>query len=253
MLLYIGSAVFLGLVTVTAVVTIEATRSMRRIGVAQAQSLAEALAGSSGKTLNDSIVVARSVAEALTGLQASEASRRLADGILRQTLADNKDLLGVWTLWEPNAFDGHDKDFVNKPGHDATGRYIPYWHRGASQPQVEPLKDYLVEGAGDYYLLSKKANAEVVMEPYVYKVGEHEVLMTSLVVPIHNAAGDFVGVAGVDIPLQALSEAIAHTKVGDSGYAALVSNQGTYVAHPNAARAGKPMVATDPWVKPHLD
>jgi methyl-accepting chemotaxis protein/methyl-accepting chemotaxis protein-1 (serine sensor receptor) len=45
--------------------------------------------------------------------------------IMRNTLADNPDLLGTWTIWKPDAFDGHDKDFVNDVAHDKTGRFIP--------------------------------------------------------------------------------------------------------------------------------
>ena len=32
----------------------------------------------------------------------------------------------------------------------------------------------------------------------------------------------------------------------------MVSHAGNYVAHPNAARLGRPMLASDPWVEPFL-
>src|SRR3954453_1225516 len=56
--------------------------------------------------------------------------RRLFDSILRETLAQNPQYLGVWTVWEPNALDGRDRDFANAPGHDRTGRFIPLWLAG---------------------------------------------------------------------------------------------------------------------------
>ena len=214
MLLYIGSAVLLGLGSVTAVVTLQASRALRQIGIAQTQATATVFAERAARPLNEAMLVARTLAQSLAALHANEPSRRTADAMLRQTLADNPQLLGVWTAWEPNAFDGHDHDFIGKPGHDATGRYVPYWHRANDQISVEPNKDYTVVGAGDYYLLPKKTGQETVMEPYLYKVGDHEVLMTSFVAPIRNAAGEFIGVAGVDIALQAMSEEIARNKVG---------------------------------------
>ena len=50
--------------------------------------------------------------------------------ILFETLKNNPDILGVYTLWEPNAFDGLDSQYANTDGNDATGRFIPYWVHG---------------------------------------------------------------------------------------------------------------------------
>ena len=158
----------------------------------------------------------------------------------------------MWTAWEPNAFDGRDAEFANQPGSDATGRYVPYWNRGAGAIAVEANKDYTTPGAGDYYLLPKRSNQETLTEPYFYKIDGKDVLMTSLVVPVHGADGTFVGVVGIDLPLATLATEIAQEKVGESGYVALVSNRGTYVAHPKVERCGKPMVDSDPWVQPFL-
>src|SRR4051812_19859684 len=55
------------------------------------------------------------------------ATRANADATLHQILTDTPYALGVWTGWDPNAFDGKDANFAGKPEHDATGRYVPYW------------------------------------------------------------------------------------------------------------------------------
>ncbi|MCK7482873.1 MAG: hypothetical protein M0C28_41475 [Candidatus Moduliflexus flocculans] len=39
------------------------------------------------------------------------------------------------------------------PGHDGTGRFIPYWSRFGGPVELSPLVDYDKEGAGDYYIL----------------------------------------------------------------------------------------------------
>ena len=253
MLFSIGLAVLCGLGALTAVVTYQVVRSAKSDALAVSRKAAEVLDGEMETRLDESMGVARGVAMAFEGLVADgHASRALADSILKQTLARTPDVIGLWTVWEPNAFDGRDGEFVNKPGHDASGRYVPYWNRGKGDIAVEPNVDYTTDGAGDYYLLAKRSNQETVLEPYNYKVAGKEVLMTSLVVPIHNAAGDFVGVVGVDLPLATLAAEIAKVKLGESGYAALISNRGVYVAHPKLERCGKPMVATDPWVQPFL-
>lgn len=253
MLCSIGLAVFIGLGTLTAVVTVQAMRSATADALALSRSQAEAVGLQMENRLDAAVGSARSIAQAFEGLlEAGQPSRQSADAILRGSLASSPEFVGVWTLWEPNAFDGRDAEFAGQPGHDATGRYLPYWNRGAGTIGVEPLVDYQTDGAGDYYLLAKRNNAETVLEPYVYQVAGKDVLMTSLVVPVHNQAGEFVGAVGVDLPLSSLSDAIAAVKVGEGGYAALVSNGGIYVAHPSAARAGQPMLASDAWVKPFL-
>jgi len=254
MLFSIGLAVFCGLAVLTTLVTFRASRGARNDAFVLSRKTAEELGARMEHRLDNAIAPARAIADAFEGLLiAGQPSRAQADAILSQTLAQSPDILGIWAVWEPNAFDGRDAEFVNKPGHDATGRYVPYWNRAAGTITVEPNKDYTVDGAGDYYLLPKKTNQETALEPYTYKVGDKEVLITSLAVPVHNAAGKFVGVVGVDVPLTTLAAEIAKEKIGETGYAALVSNRGVYVAHPKTERCGKPMVATDPWVQPFLE
>lgn len=254
MLSSIGFTVFLGLSALTAVVTIQAVRSTKAGAIDLARQRAATVAGNMKVRLDAAMGTARTVAMAFEGLQAEgKPSRALADAILKQTLNETPDVIGIWTVWEPNAFDGHDADFIDKPGHDATGRYVPYWNRASGKITVEPNKDYTVTGAGDYYLVPKGSNSETVTEPYLYNAAGHDVLMSSLVVPVHNANGAFIGAVGVDLPLSVLAAQITEEKIGTSGYAALVSNAGTYVAHPKTERCGKPMAATDPWAQPFLD
>jgi methyl-accepting chemotaxis protein len=254
MLISIGLAVFLGLGVLTTVVTVQAMRAAKADALVLSHKQAETIGLQMINRLDGAMDSARTLAQALEGLVAAgQTSRTTTNLMLRGVLEASPDYVGVWTLWEPNAFDGRDAEYVGKPGHDKTGRYMPYWSRGANGLNAEePLTDYEVEGAGNYYLLPKRTNQETVIEPYIYKVAGKEVLMTSLVVPVHNAEGKFLGVAGVDLPLAALATEIASKKIGETGYAALVSNKGIYVAHPNAERCGHPMVDTDPWVQPFL-
>jgi hypothetical protein len=104
--------------------------------------------------MNGAINIVNSLETALSTMKDSaNTSRATADDLLKNMLQDNSMALGVWTGWEPNAFDGKDKDFVGKEGHDATGRYVPYWVRSGDKIQHTPLTDYTVSGAGDYYQL----------------------------------------------------------------------------------------------------
>lgn len=131
------------------------------------------------------------------------ANRRFFDDILRETLAGNPQYLGVWTVWEPNALDGRDRDFANAPGHDASGRYIPFWNRGGGRIHVEPNLGYNVPGFGDWYLLPRERGEETVMDPYEFPFAGRPEFITSQVAPIFYR-GQWVGAAGVDVAMDDL-------------------------------------------------
>lgn len=154
--------------------------------------------------------------------------------ILRQILDANPNILGTYVGFEPNAFDGLDSKYKNTAGHDATGRFIPYINRLTGKVTLDPLLDYDKEGAGDYYILPKKTGKPCLIEPYLYQ----GVLMASLVVPIKDGNGKFLGIAGVDVGLQDLDAMISKIKILQSGNAYLVSNKGIYVSSPNKLMIG---------------
>ena len=182
---------------------------------------------------------ARTLAHALGSLKtAGLTDRASADALLKGVLAGNPSFLGVWTGWEPNAFDGKDSEYANQPGHDASGRYVPYWNRGSGTISVEPLADYDKPGAGDFYQLAKASGQETVLEPYSYTVAGKSVLMTTLVAPI-LIDGRFMGVAGIDMALANLQQTVEKIRVYDTGYASLLSNKGIYVGDRDAENVGK--------------
>ena len=146
---------------------------------------------------------ARTMAQALSAVKSQdlELTRDQVNGMLRELTVKNPDFLGTWTIWEPDAFDGKDAEYVDVHPYDETGRFIAYWNRDdQGNIQVETPMDYEVEGVGDYYQIPKKTHEETVTEPYLYPVQGKDVLMTSVVVPI-MANGQFHGVAGVDLAL----------------------------------------------------
>ena len=184
---------------------------------------------------------ARTLAQALSGIKDAghkvELDRDEVNSILRIVLDKNPQFVGTYTCWEPNAFDGVDQDYQNKDGHDATGRFIPYWSRNeAGEIILDPLLDYDKEGPGDYYQLPKKTLNECIIDPYMYPVQGKDTLITSLVVPIVSNK-KFYGIAGIDLRLdflQALADDVEDL-YGGAARVALISNNGTL-----AGVTGKP-------------
>jgi len=124
--------------------------------------------------------------------------RATVNEMLKSLLINNPEFFGTYTLWEPNTFDKRDKEFVNKPGYDQTGRFIPYFTRkNDDELNLEPLLDYEIDGIGDYYLIPKNTKKECILSPYYYTVNNENVLMISLVSPI-IIDGEFNAICGVD-------------------------------------------------------
>lgn len=150
--------------------------------------------------------------------------------LLNKELSEMPNVLAIYTLWEPNAFDGKDSQYINKPGHDETGRFIPYIVRSAKGIILQPLPDYTKEGAGNYYLLPKENGKTNLLEPLAYKVDGKDVLMTSITMPILDSSGKFVGMVGADIEISLLQTMIQKLKIM-KGYSVLVSSSGAFVAN----------------------
>ena len=243
LLLWVVSIVLVGFTVTVAVLSKQAADMQHETAMAYANQLAEHNATRIAARIEKALGTARVLADGLGNLQASGmADRQAANTLIRGILEGQADLLAVWTAWEPNAFDGKDARFAGQPGHDASGRFIPYWNRGSGSIIVEPLVDYDKPGAGDYYLLARQSGQPVLLEPYIYPVAGKQLLITTLSVPI-KVAGRVVGVAGVDIALSSLQKLLGDIRIYDSGYASLLSAGGLIVGDRDAASVGQGMAS----------
>lgn len=88
--------------------------------------------------------VAESVTSPATGIQQQHLDRATADALTRHLFEWNNQIFGFGHYREANAYDGKDREFVNQPNHDATGRYLVYWNRILGEVASEPLVGYTV-------------------------------------------------------------------------------------------------------------
>ena len=173
--------------------------------------------------------------------QNEEVDRSKASRTIEQLLKSSPDVLALWTGWEPNAFDGKDSEFVNKEGHDSTGRFVPYTVRDSQgNLSTTALTDYATAGAGDFYQLPFQTKKTVVVEPYNYSVDGKDELITSISKPI-VVNGQTLGVAGLDLSLADTRNALSLIKPMGTGFVSLISSAHKIVHHPNPALMGKDM------------
>lgn len=161
-------------------------------------------------------------------------TREDANRIIRTVLERNEFMFGAWSCWEPNAFDGNDAEYVNRgPGHDATGRYLPYFTRDAEgNIRLEPCTAY--EESNEYsgwYQRPKKTLREMVAPPWEFEAQGKKVMMVSSSAPIVRNGG-FYGVAGGDITVGWLQEFAegAVSEYGNHAVMSIYSHNGTVAA-----------------------
>jgi methyl-accepting chemotaxis protein len=172
-----------------------------------------------------------------------ERRRYLFDTFLGGILEQYPEIISVWSGWEPNALDGLDSEYVNTPGSDSTGRYIPAWYRKDGKAAVEPMIGYENESS-DYYQIPLKTGKETIIEPYFVTVNGRELLIISLAVPIKNN-NKVVGVIGIDLDLALIQNVVGSLKPFGDGVAGAFSNKGIVVGHFDPSRIGKQMRETE--------
>ncbi|MDR0599897.1 MAG: methyl-accepting chemotaxis protein, partial [Treponema sp.] len=208
---------------------------------------AVSIAEDTGKQLRVTLEVyldtARAAAQMMTRYDdiVLENRRPLISAMLQGLARENPGIVGVWTVWEPDALDGMDAQYANTPGSDSAGRFTPYWYWENGELIFGVLTDY---NDADYYQIPLKSGNEAVLEPFMYTVGSKDILMTSLAAPI-NVNGQTVGVVGIDFSLDSIQDKLMAIKPFGDGVTALFTQGGAIVAHFDPGRIGKNMTDTE--------
>ncbi|MBT9308234.1 methyl-accepting chemotaxis protein [Pseudomonas aeruginosa] len=180
---------------------------------------------------------------------------------VRTALAANPEVLGLYVVFEPNALDGKDELFVDQPalGSNDKGRFSLYWAQATpgqleSESMIESeLADTSSGPSGAaynaWYTCPKESGQPCVLDPYFDKVGERQLLMTSIAFPL-ELDGKVIGVMGLDINLsnlQALSEQGNRELYDGVGQVGILSPAGLFAGNSrDAGLLGKNLAKTDP-------
>ncbi len=217
--------------------TIQTSSTTEELTEGEARSVARHHAEQAGRVLNSGMSVAQNLAGAFRAIREQGGTDRKAyNEILNRTLVDNPSLAGAWSGFEPNALDGKDADYKNEgePFGDGTGKYVTYYYNFGDGITPYHLTGLDNPEVNEYYTAPRDTNKPYVTDAITYDIQGRDVVLTSFVYPVQNASGQFLGVLGVDLELNALSERFAELTPFGTGTVNLVSAQGTWVAHENA-------------------
>ena len=242
MLITGGLTIMLGFSVTIGVLNWQSGKEQKALAEKYLQQIAQSRGLQVQQELSHARDAASHLGQSLIALpQTGITDRKVVDKIMEYSLRANPDYLSMSVIFEPNAFDGRDAEFVNQPGQAPQGRYAWFVDRDqAGNYAMHPLLSILTPGQGDYYQIPQQSKKDTLIEPYSYAYNGVPTLLTSVAAAIVDK-GTLKAIVTSDISLASLQQKVNQIKPWQgSGYALLLSNGGKVVSSPVKEQAGKP-------------
>lgn len=150
--------------------------------------------------------------------------------LVSQKLSDSAEILSMYIVFEPNALDKSDRDYINRSelGSNELGRFSYYMSRGSGSLSSMATPESVIkdETPGldgtpfrSWYDCPIQTGKPCLLSPYFDDSSGQRTLITTLAFPIKRGSA-VIGVAGLDISLdnlQALVETAASSLYGGAG------------------------------------
>lgn len=188
---------------------------------------------------------------ALTLKGQNNASRSLFAGMLKKELLEEKSLFAIWSIWEPNTFDGKDMEFAKVAGQEKGYFSVAFYRANGkinrenfgSEENPSYLSDANFDAyKEDYYAIpkAKKRNTTDSITEYSY-TGEDKdnVLIMGIISPVMKD-DHFLGAVGIDLDFKRIKKLNDEIATADgSEFSAILSSEGQIAAHPNLEYSAK--------------
>lgn len=217
-------------VLIFAIVLYFITSSSRRISYDQAIKLTDNYAKQNAlrieSWLNEDFAVTRTLAAAFMEYKQFPFDRwqKLIYPMYNRVIKTTPQIDAFWDSWELSNLDS-----TWKKDH---GRYFYIVYKHNNQYLTKSEIRSLVSDPPTYGSM-KKAACELVNEPYISELQGGQ-MMTTLTSPFIQD-GKFIGLVGADLVLTRFQELINSIKPYPNSYAFMISNQGSFIAHPDTS------------------
>ncbi len=180
-------------------------------------------------TVNRIEIVLRSVQETTENmacfLENTAYDKEVLLRFLQITVENNPDIYGSTIAFAPHAFD------KNLPA------FAPYFYKEDGKIRLKYLQDVFQYNYFmlDWYQIPKELDRPIWSEPY-FDEGAGNIMMATYSVPFHKNVkgnGQFMGIVTADVSLEWLREMLLSVKILKTGYAFLISKNGTIISHYN--------------------
>ena len=142
--------------------------------------------------------------------------------------------MSVGVYWELRALD---KNYKKKNGRFWNG----FFRKDDKIINQKAIEDTTNQELTTTYYQVRKMNKETIVNPYYDQTTKEMkgILMTSLLTPIQNETGEFVGMVGIDISLLRMNQLISSIKPYNEAISYIISENQIIVAHTNSQLTGK--------------
>jgi signal transduction histidine kinase len=184
--------------------------------------------------------VTRTFANSAKVLKKNHVSRKILVDMMLESIHYDSSFLAVWIMWEPNMYDGKDKQFANVFPYDSNGTLAVtyYWHDNQILSEINESSDF----QEDFYTIPRKKRKEIITEPYLWNyTGIPDLFFeTSVITPIIIDT-TFLGVFAVDIDFRKLQQMHNHIRIYNSGFVSLISGEGIIISNPDSSLINRPI------------
>ena len=146
---------------------------------------------------------ARGFANSLRNISAlpPRQQRDAIDNALAGVLLGDKNFTTVFAYFEQNTIANADGLPYRVHKKDIAYEAIAYFSEDGEDVVFEKHEDAFDNFDKEYYKQIKETGDVYVYEPYVYELQGRNIMMISIIAPVYDATGEFLGVAGCDLAL----------------------------------------------------
>ncbi len=170
-----------------------------------------------------------------------EQQRDAIDNALVGVLSGDKNFTTVFAYFEQNAIADANGEPYSVHHREIAYEAIAYPDETGKGVTFEKHEDAFDNFDKEYYKQIKSSGKPYVMEPYLYQLrGTEDIMMISIIAPVYDANGDFLGVAGCDVALNDMqSQQYASTGYESTHMVALAEDKTILLDTKNSDYVGK--------------
>lgn len=133
----------------------------------------------------------------------------------------------AFAYFEQNAIADANGDPYSVYQRDIAYESVVYLNEEQTGYVFEKHEDAFDNYTKEYYMQIKESGQPYVMEPYIYELMGKNIMMISIIAPVFDAEGNFLGVTGVDVGLDDMQEQLLVSTDYKSAHLAALAADGT--------------------------
>ncbi len=194
------------------------------------------------KLFEDPVSTASTLSNTFGQMAAGQtADRKLAEDIVKEEIRRQARYESLWLLWEPNAFDGKDSEFITEEQRfgNETGRFAVSFYRMQGQIKYRTITE--TTASGSIAQSFKEMRKLTVGDPMLrtYEEGKPGVTVLSVRNPIISG-GAYLGTAGIDMSVEVFEKMISEMKPYTGSSVQIINNRGMVVFRSDTTLESRP-------------